>query len=179
LASRIAPLVHCASGELSQATTAAMSPVSPALPNGLCARMPLPAGPLSRSSVMPVVTKPGATPFTTMPRGASATASDWVRACSPALLAPYAGAVGQVVDDLPGHGGGAQQVHADDLAPIGVPLRIAGLLDRLIYIDAGIVDEHVDCAERFHRAVNQIRDRALVPEIGSQHLVALSRQLHA
>jgi len=38
--------------------------------------------------VMSVATKPGATEATVIPCGASATASDWPNACSPALLAP-------------------------------------------------------------------------------------------
>ena len=43
---------------------------------------------------MSVATYPGATEATAMPCGASATASDCPNACSPALLAPYAGWAG-------------------------------------------------------------------------------------
>ena len=47
-----------------------------------------PAGVASSSAVMSVATYPGATEATVIPCGASATASDWPKACSPALLAP-------------------------------------------------------------------------------------------
>ena len=62
--------------------------------NGLCARIASPAGVASSAAVMSVSTYPGATDATVMPCGASATASDCPNACSPALLAPYAGWAG-------------------------------------------------------------------------------------
>ena len=92
--SSTAPLAHDASGEARYTTAAATSSGRATRLNGLCALTRSPASVASSSTVMSVATYPGATDATVMPCGASATASDWPNACSPALLAPYAGWAG-------------------------------------------------------------------------------------
>jgi len=94
LRSSTAPLAHDASGDARYTTAAATSSGSATRLNGLCALIRSPAAVASSSTVMSVATYPGATDATVMPCGASATASDWPNACSPALLAPYAGWAG-------------------------------------------------------------------------------------
>jgi hypothetical protein len=94
LRSSTAPLAHDASGEARYTTAAATSSGSATRLKGLCALIRSPAAVASSSTVMSVATYPGATDATVTPCGASATASDWPNACSPALLAPYAGWAG-------------------------------------------------------------------------------------
>ena len=84
----MAPLAHSACGEARYSTAAATSSARATRPYGLCARISSPRGGLRCSLTMSVSTNPGATVATAMPYGASARASDWPKAFSPALLAP-------------------------------------------------------------------------------------------
>ena len=56
--------------------------------NGLWARIASPPGPFRPCAAMSVAMKPGAIDVTVMSWGASETAIDCPKACSPALLAP-------------------------------------------------------------------------------------------
>src|SRR5215470_8049133 len=129
------PLAHSACGDARYSTAAAISLARATRPKGLCARISSPAGPLRCRAAMAVSTKPGATVATAIPCGASARASDWPNAFSPALLAPE-GAAGGDVDDAPAAVGD----HVLDRAPghvrrpgeVDGERRLPGLLPLLI-----------------------------------------------